>query len=68
MPQFEVRAPFAGYVRVKVEADSQEAAIEKVLGDEFVLADCIDEWRVVRNLGKGYATVTPIDDSAEQEP
>jgi hypothetical protein len=67
MPQFEVRAPFAGYVRVKIEAEDEASAIEKVLGDEFVLAECIDEWRVVRNLGKGYATVTPINDSAEEE-
>lgn len=67
MPQFEVRAPFAGYVRVKVEAKSAEEAIEKALTADIDLAKCVDEFRIVRELGRGYATVTPIDDAAEQE-
>lgn len=67
MPQFEVRAPFAGYVRVKVEAESEESAIEKALSADISLAECVEDFCVVRTLGKGYATVKTIDDAAEQE-
>jgi hypothetical protein len=67
MPQFEVRAPFAGYLRVKVEAESEEQAIEKALSAEIDLAESVEAFRVVPELGRARATVTPIDESAEQE-
>jgi hypothetical protein len=65
--QFEVRAPFAGYVRVKVEAESAEHAIAKALSADINLAECVEDFRVVRTLGLGYATVTPIEDAEEKE-
>lgn len=64
---YEVRAPFAGYVRVKVEAENEQQAIEKALVAEIDLAECVDGFRVVREIGRGFATVTPIDDATEQE-
>lgn len=65
--QFEVRAPFAGFVRVKVEAGSADDAIAKALSADIDLNECVEDFRVVRTLGLGYATVKAIDDDAEQE-
>lgn len=65
MPQFEVHAPFAGWARIKAEADSEAQAIERALASEIDLHECVDEFRVVASLGRGVATAERIDETDE---
>ena len=57
MKTYSVTIPIAGHAIVEVEADDEEAAIEKAL--EEVTLNNVDEWEALREFNRGNVCYCP---------
>ena len=57
MPYYAVTLPIAGHAYLEVEADSEEAAIEKALSE--IMIDNIETWEAVEQFNQGNVCYCP---------
>jgi hypothetical protein len=65
MAEYNVTIPIAGHVYKTVEADSEEAAIEKAM-EELTVAD-IGDWEPLMQFNRGNVCYCPSPWEAEAE-
>jgi hypothetical protein len=66
MAIYNVVIPIAGHAHKAVEADSEDEAIEKAMGE--VTIDDIEEWEALRRFNQGNVCYCPSPWEAKAEP
>jgi hypothetical protein len=59
MALYSVLVPFAGHIRVEVEADSEKAAIEAAMNSEDLNLDNVQDWEAFESLNDGNVCFCP---------
>jgi hypothetical protein len=59
MATYSVKLPFAGYLSVEVEADSEEDAVSKAMNDASL--DDVEEWETFTHIVQGNVLYAPIN-------
>ena len=59
MATYSVKLPFAGYLSVEVEADSEEDAVSKAMNDASL--DDVEEWETFTQIVQGNVLYAPIN-------
>jgi hypothetical protein len=65
MAKYSVLIPIAGHIRVEVEADSEEAAIQAALESDDTHLGNIDDWQAVESFMEGNVSYCPRPWQAE---
>jgi hypothetical protein len=65
MAKYSVLIPIAGHIRVEVEADSEDAAIEAALESDDLHLDNTEDWQAIEAFSQGNVCFCPRPWNAE---
>ena len=70
MPSFDVTMPFAGFLFIRVDAETEQAAIDKALGLDVSLTPSGDpaaemgEWAMLPEITRGNILYAPLNEAS----